>query len=318
VLVTVIDTEEEFNWAGEFRRQDTNVSAMNEIHHAQKVFDEFGVRPCYAIDYPVATQPDGYAPMREFHSSGRAELGAHLHPWVTPPYEEALTPGNSYTCNLDISLQHKKLAELSAAIEAHTGVRPTVYKAGRYGIGVKTPELLLNHGYQVDLSTCPPFDFRGDGGPDFSRYPVNPHWMGPGEKLLALPTTGAFIGWLHGLGASLFPIIRKPAARAFRIGGMLSVSGALERIRLSPEGFNYQHLRRLADALLGRGVRVLTLSLHSTSMKPGANPYVHSLADRTRMLDTCRRFYEYFLGELHGLPMTPMELRRQLEQAVPL
>jgi hypothetical protein len=44
----------------------------------------------------------------------------------------------------------------------------------------------------------------------------------------------------------------------------------------------------------------------------GCTPYVKSLAERDKFLDTCRRYFDFFLGELGGVGMTPLELARSL------
>jgi hypothetical protein len=38
------------------------------------------------VDYPVASQAEGRAPLRELMQSGLCDIGAQLHPWVTPPF----------------------------------------------------------------------------------------------------------------------------------------------------------------------------------------------------------------------------------------
>ena len=42
---------------------------------------------------------------------------------------------------------------------------------------------------------------------------------------------------------------------ALKMQGILSRIHAVERLRLSPEGFSVAHMRRLTDTLLRRGVR---------------------------------------------------------------
>ena len=85
--------------------------------------------------------PAGNAGGGEFVDGGRAEVGAHLHPWVTPPAEEEVTRFNSYAGNLPLSLESSKIARLVEAIEASFGRRPIVYKAGRYGFGANTASI---------------------------------------------------------------------------------------------------------------------------------------------------------------------------------
>jgi hypothetical protein len=95
-LFVVVDTEEEFDWRAPLSREQTSVRAMRNIHLLQSLLTAASVKPTYVIDYPVATQRDGYGPLLDFHRSGEAEIGAHLHPWVTPPLDEQLTSRNSF------------------------------------------------------------------------------------------------------------------------------------------------------------------------------------------------------------------------------
>ncbi len=166
VLMVVIDTEEEFDWHLPFDRKNTSVESMRHVEKAQEVFDEFGIRPTYVVDHPVASQETGYSLLREFVSSGRATIGAHLHPWVSPPHEEGVNSFNSYPGNLSARLEEEKIARLTEQITRTFGARPTIYKAGRYGFGPNTGEILSKLGYEIDLSGFAGFDLSEDGGPD--------------------------------------------------------------------------------------------------------------------------------------------------------
>lgn len=311
VLLVVVDTEEEFDW-GSFSRAATSVSAIAHVDVGQAVLDWFGARPTYVIDYPVASQREGYELLREIARDGRATIGAHLHPWVTPPFEEEVSPRNSYANNLDLDLQRRKLRALTDKIAENFGSRPRVYKAGRYGVGPGTPELLAELGYVVDLSVSPGSDHRGDGGPDFTHFTAHPHWMDRGRRVLEFPCTGGFVGFLRPFAPRLNPVVQSAAMQRLRVPGILSRLGALTRLRLSPEGFAFPELKTLTRSLLRRGVRVLTLSFHSTSLKPGCTNYTRTHADLDGFLDTIRRYLEYFLGKLGGENMTPLELRARI------
>ncbi len=108
---------------------------MRHIGRMQTIFDRFGIKPTYVIDYPVATQADGFEPLREIAASERCQIGAHLHPWVNPPYDEELKPRNSFTFNLPPSLQRAKLDGAARGDRSAIRSAPTVFKAGRYGLG---------------------------------------------------------------------------------------------------------------------------------------------------------------------------------------
>jgi hypothetical protein len=317
ILVVVVDTEEEFDWSAPFRRDAVAVTAMREIGVFQRLCEEFGIAPAYVADYPVVSNPDGAASLRELHASGRAEIGAHLHPWVTPPFDELVCARNSYPGNLEPGLEAEKLRVLTETIEERTGARPRTYKAGRYGFGPNTPEALEGQGYEVDLSPSPPFDYGADGGPDYSAWGAHPYWFGGARKLLGLPNTGAFVGFLGRRSPAVWRLATRPALRWARLPGILSRLDAVSRLRLSPEGHGPDDLMRLTRALLRAGVRVFSFSLHSPSLKPGCTSYVRSAADLATLLGSCRRYFDRFLGELGGISMTPTRLAQHLRRLSP-
>lgn len=314
VLLVVIDTEEEFDWTQPFDRRNVGVGHMQDIERLQGVFDEFAIRPVYTVAYPIATQAESCVPLRAIVRSGRAEIGAHLHPWVTPPFDEEVNARNSYPGNLPRALERAKIARLARAIEEHLGVTPRVYKAGRYGFGEHTAAILEAEQFEVDLSRCPAFDFSADGGPDYTTFGVEPSWFGSRAQMLAIPTTGAFVGVAHRYASALHRWASLPFCTRLRVPGILARSGVLERLMLSPEGFAHEHHRRLTRALYDRGVRTFTFSLHSPSIRPGFTPYVRSEAELVQFLDTCRRYFEFFLHDMRGVSHTALELKHSLEK----
>ncbi len=314
ILLVVVDAEEEFDWSGGFDRDNRSVTAIERLEQAHAVFDERGIRPCYVVDSPVAECERSAAVLRGLHEDGRAEIGAHLHPWVCPPFDEDVSPRNSFPGNLTRDLEAAKLHHLRETIEEHLGVRPVVYQAGRYGIGPHTAETLEDEGFEVDVSPSPPFDYGAEGGPDFSSFAPEPYWFGRGRRLLGLPLTGAYLGFAGSSAHGLYRMATHPSLRWARLPAILSRIGAVERLRLSPEGFDQVHLRRLTRVLLDRGVRTFTFSFHAPSLKPGCTPYVHDERDLTRFLDTCRDYFDYFLGDLGGTTMTVAGLKRSLDE----
>lgn len=312
VLLVVVDTEEEFDWHAPFERRNTSVEAMRDLAPVQALFEERGVKPTYVVDFPVASQETGARELREWSAAGRCTLGAHLHPWVSPPFDEPVTAANSYPGNLPAALEEAKLVRLLAEHERAFGQRPSIYKAGRYGLGANTPALLARHGLEIDLSCCAGFDLSADGGPDWSAFDPEPYWFGPGARLLELPTTGGFVGWLGGIGRALHRAATRPPLAWARLPGILSRAGALDRLMLSPEGYEPAHHRRLVRTLLARGTRVFTFSFHSPSARPGCTPYVRDASELSRFLDSCRQFLDFFLGELGGVALSPHELRGRL------
>ena len=312
-LLVVVDTEEEFDWGAPFDRNATTVEAMSHQGSAQRVCADFGVRPTYVVDYPVASQEAGYRPIGDWVADGSATLGAHLHPWVSPPFEEEVTDHNSFPGNLPRRLEAEKLARLAERIERSFGLRPTVYKAGRYGFGTRTAAILEEQGFEVDLSANPPFDYRDEGGPDYSAFDSDPYWFGDRRRLLGVPGTGAYVGWLGGASHAVYRRAADARLAWSRLPGILARAGAVDRLRLSPEGYEPAELEKVTRHLMDRGTRVFTFSYHSPSLLPGCTPYVRSASDLDRFLDRFRRYFDFFFGELDGVATTPLALKSRLE-----
>lgn len=312
-LVVVVDTEEEFDWSGSFDRRNTGVGHMRSIDALQDVFDAASIVPLYVVDEPIASQAVSRDPLRRFLADGRCEIGAHLHPWVSPPFEEEVNARNSYPGNLPRDLERAKIASLARSIETAFGAAPRAYKAGRYGAGPNTAAILEELEFEVDLSPCPPFDFGADGGPDWSGFPCEPFWIGPHARILSIPNTGAYVGFVKDGAHGLYRLATSRALRFARVPGILARMRALERLFLSPEGYSFDDLRRLTLALVHRGVATFTFSLHSPSVMPGCTPYVRNASDRDKFLDTCRRYFEFFRDEIGGVPTTTARLRARAE-----
>lgn len=310
-LVVVVDTEEDFDWGAEPRRENSRVDSIEFVYRVQAIFDSYDVRPCYVVDYPVVDQSSSKGVLKEISDSGRCEIGAHLHPWVTPPYVEPLSRRNMYPGNLEPAVELEKLARLALRIEEAFGLMPKSYKAGRYGFGPSTAVALEQLGFEVDLSICPAFDHGADGGPDFSGELTSPFWFGQARRLLEIPLSSAFVGWAGPARRPLYSIGSQ--FEKLKVPGILSRLGAVDRLMLSPEGFSHAEHRALTKSLLAAGVRTFTWSFHSSSVMPGSNPYVRDKSDLSKFLDSFRRYFDFFLGELGGVATTPSGLRTQLE-----
>src|SRR5689334_1222646 len=78
LLVVSIDTEED-NW--EPARTGTTVENIRELLVLDRFFERLGVRATYFTSYQVAVTPWSAELLRDLVPGGRAEIGAHLHPW---------------------------------------------------------------------------------------------------------------------------------------------------------------------------------------------------------------------------------------------
>jgi hypothetical protein len=309
-LVVLVDAEEEFDWSRPFSRANQRVSNIAAQHRAHRIFERYAIVPTYMVDYPVASQRDGWAPLRELHRDGLCRIGAQLHPWVTPPFSEELTVRNSFAGNLPRELERAKLQRLVAAIEENLDVRPTSFTAGRYGVGASTQGLLEELGFRIDSSVRPLTEYLDQDGPDFRHCPAQPYWVGRERRLLELPRTVGLSGPLARSGGdTLFGVLNAGLGRRLRLPGLFARARLLERIPLTPEGPTEGELRRLTAAMVAAGHRVFVLSYHSPSLVPGNTPYVQTPRALAAFLDRLDGYFAFFMGELGGTAITPDEVR---------
>jgi hypothetical protein len=297
-LLVVVDTEEEFDWSAPFSRRSRSTRAIPAQARAHAIYDRFGIVPTYVVDHPVATDPDAVRFLRRLSDSGKAEIGAHLHPWVSPPHVEEVTTRNSYHCNLPPELERAKIEALTDAIQAAFGARPTIFKAGRYGFGPNTARVLADLGYLVDCSFVPHTDLSADGGPDFRGVPDGPHWLP--EGLLEVPLSVGYLGALPKLGEKVSWLFDNERAAGLRIPGLLARSGLVARSRLTPEGTSAAEQCRLIEAMARRGHRIFSLTYHSPSLEPGHTPYVRTAADLDRFLGDIETVLAWFRDSFGG------------------
>lgn len=299
-FIVTIDTEEAFDWSAPFARTGHSTEAIAALPAAHRRFAEYGVPLVYLADYPIATDPRAGEIFRELLSDGASSIGAQLHPWVNPPFEEPLGAANSFAGNLPLPLEAAKLDRLGEAIEKLSGAPPRIYRAGRYGIGANTLGLLAARGYRVDSSMRAGYDYRRLGGPDFGAIGNGAFRAGPGDALIELPLTTIYTGRWRAGGEALY----RRLGRLPRAIGMAARLRLLARVSLTPEAMPLADALEAVRIALGEGEQLLNLSFHSPSLVPGNTPYVRSNAD----LDRFHRWWGEVLALLAARGATPVTL----------
>jgi hypothetical protein len=316
MVVVVVDTEAEFDWVRQRPRRAMGVTSVKSQMQAQRIFERYQVRPTYVLDYPVSSTPEGYEFIRNLYGSGACEVGAHLQPWDNPPFFERKTDENSYPGNLPLELEREKLVRLTRSIEENVGVRPRIYKAGRYGVGRATAHILAELGYEIDMSVVPGTDLSRKLGPDFTHCRAGPYWFGKDPALLEIPLSIGYTGLLSDTGAMAYALTMNERLKALHVPGILARLRLIERISLTPEGVSFEEQRRLTRALLRKGHRVFNFTYHSPSLVPGNTPYVKNEVDLRAFLGRLERYLEFFAGEVSGRAATPFEVKALAERWV--
>ncbi|BDW82102.1 hypothetical protein MACH24_15400 [Erythrobacter sp. Dej080120_24] len=287
-----IDTEEEFDWEGPFTRDRHGLKHVEAIPRFQAFCEQIGAHPVYLVDWPIATDARAVEIIGDALRRGKADIGAQLHPWVNPPFEEEVNARNSYAGSLPVELEAAKLSALCEQIDKAFGTAPLIYRAGRYGLGPNSAEILKANGIAIDTSVRSLFDYRAQSGPDYTHHPVTPYWVDDDRRLLELPVTSVYWGLLRQMGKHLHRAQRHVPT----MFGGFSRLRLLERIALTPEGVTAEEAIRGIDIALDEQLPVLVLSLHSPTLAPGFTPYTRTEQDVEALYSWLREIYAYLDG----------------------
>lgn len=302
VLLTV-DTEEEFDWEAPFSREGHSLEHVSALPGFIALCEEIGAHPVFLIDWPIVENDAAMECLADAARRGVADIGIQLHPWVNPPFDEEVTARNSFAGNLPPELAIAKFNALRDRIEEVSGIVPLIHRAGRYGLGDHSAQMLKAGGVAIDTSVRSLFDYSDQHGPDYTNHPLHPYWVDEDRQLLELPVTTVYWGVLRQLGKHIHRAQRH--LPTFFAG--FSRTRLLERIALTPEGVTLEEAIRGIDIALDDGLPVLVLSFHSPSLAPGHTPYARTEADVEALHHWLREVYAY-LGQRGVASTTTAEI----------
>lgn len=294
-LIITVDTEEQFDWRRFDQPEIHQVNEMDGLEEFQTLCAKFKAAPLYFLTWPMLKNKTAVGFFNELKLAGDADAGLHFHQWVTPPGDY---PGEffSFQKNLPDITYRAKLSSLAHAFAEAFGERAIAHRAGRYGIGQGDYGLLAEAGITHDFSPSAGFDFSARGGPDFSGMSNLPFAVsGDDWRVNVTPVTG---GRALRRTRMFLPDAEKRAGFAgCRPDRHVSLTRAL---RLSPEGAGLDELKALTRRLIADETPVMTFTLHSTSLTPGANIYARDEEDVNRLLNVTSQYLTWFRDALGG------------------
>lgn len=312
LMMVIIDTEEDFDWSRPFKRFHNSTASVKGQLKAQNIFEKFGITPTYVIDYCIATDPYSISFFKELYGDGHCSIGAHLHPWVNPPYDEPINNFNSFHGNLPENLELAKIRTLDRKIEENFQLKPRMFKAGRYGFGPNTLKLLKQENYIIDCSFVPYSSFKKQGGPSFIGTPDQPFWLDAEKDFLEIPMSKYFIGKYAKFGEYFQQFYDNRILEMIHFQGILKRIG-VERSVLTPEGVPLEEMINLIESMKKSGKMIFTLTYHSPSLLPGNTPYVQSQKDLANFLLKLETVFLFFSEALGGRFVTPFQLYNELQ-----
>ena len=283
-LILTVDTEADNQWESGAELTTAN---LDHVPRFQALCERFEFPPTYLCTHEVITSAAFDKTLRRPARAGRAEIGAHLHPWSTPPFDPAWDEAGrarTYPSELPANLLESKLRTLTTTLGNRIGQAPTSYRAGRWGFSIAQVTLLGKLGYLVDCSVTPLVSWARDrglkaGGPDYTKAPLVPYPLSRRDvcfagssKVLEVPVTIVY--------TSRMMRRSRPLRRWFRRHRRSWPARAGDRfLRLAPQWFR-PYPQMSADRLIAvyetasrLGVPAVEMMLHSSELMPGGSPY---------------------------------------------
>jgi hypothetical protein len=277
-IAITIDTEADNQWVPADVLSTRNIGFCRPF---QFLCERHGIRPTYLISSEIALDPQAVAFLRPLVEHGRAEVGAHLHPWTTPPFRDI--PGLRFNDEFRVfpselcpQLLEEKLVTLTSQITEAVGYQPRSFRAGRFGFNSACAHILRKLGYIVDSSVTPFVSWKhhtglpgGEGGPDFRDFGVNPFLIrgegDSGDPLIEIPVTIISTN----LFLRRFPwLIPYYQILAYRCG----FKPQPVWLRPFPEA-SVSELLAVLDAAEQQQVQIAVMMFHSSELMSGCSPY---------------------------------------------
>ncbi|MBI2474657.1 MAG: hypothetical protein HYV68_03070 [Candidatus Taylorbacteria bacterium] len=285
-LVVTVDTEADNQWQ---HRPEISLKNIVFLERFQKVCEQYGFPPTYLITYEVATDEKAVSLLSSWQKRGVAEIGAHLHPWTTPPENGVAGPDGKiehpFPSELPYDLLENKLKSLSRAIHESFGIKPVSYRAGRWGMDERQLKILKDLGFKADCSLTPKVDWRrnigakgGRGGKDWRSASVYPYY--PSEcniflaendkRLLEVPMTVLYTGVCCREKSALCRIMsRLPESFPKKVLNRLFFKR--KWLRVFPKS-EIGHWRGIYDSAKLNNLPVMEFMIHSSELMPGGSP----------------------------------------------
>jgi len=282
-LIT-IDTEGDNQWD---HGRELTVENIRFIPRFQNLCNKYLIKPTYLVTTEVCEDSFAKEIFKDYLITEKAEIGAHLHSWTTPPFLDKdgyrfNDECHAFATELPEDLLNEKIKNLTNQIETAFGERPLSFRSGRFGFDEKVARILIKNSYLVDSSITPYISWSdaggipdGTGGPDFiDNIPLPFKYNFIEGSIGEIPVT---------IAPTRFPLNKSKAIARYYfrnvnnnliLRGIRKVFYANQPIWLRPNpdmkiGLLSELLREAIDTRLP----FITMMFHSSELMPGCSKY---------------------------------------------
>ena len=286
-VVVSLDVEEDGLGCGRYPRVPPGVANVAALERLGFVTRDFGIPLTLLATYPVIMDDGALAHLLRWRDRFGAEIGAHLHPWNTPPFPG---DGKEYGGG-PTPLDFEKMVALRAVIERRTGTAPVSFRMGRFAVSERMFDDAQRGGFLREASVVP---FHATSGA-LAAYAVSPNpycvraetdsskalWEIPLTNLPLWPCAGR---WMAAATAGSRHPWRAPLQRAFQRVGIAG---------LHPAWFSLPVMCMATRLHVARGGRVLHVFMHSSDLMPGCTPAFPAEQSVQRQVDRLAAFLRW-------------------------
>lgn len=305
-FIITIDTEGDNQWD---HGRTLTVENIRYVPRFQELCEKYLIKPTYLVTSEVCE--DSYATkiFTEYISTKKAEIGAHLHSWTTPPFLDSdgfreNDSNHAFATELPRHLVAAKIKHLTSQIENSFGKRPSSFRSGRYGFDANLAEVLTENSYLVDSSVTPFVSWEehsgipgGKGGPDFiDNLPLPAIYNFNGGSLVEIPITILPTRFPLNKNVSLARNYFKNVNDSLVLRGFRKMFFRTQPYWLRPTpDMDIRMLNELLIETINKRLPFIVMMFHSSELMPGCSVY----RPDDESIENLYELLEAFFIELH-------------------
>jgi hypothetical protein len=315
-----VDTEEEWDWNAGWPTKALSLTNIRQLPRLQDLCSRLGVAMTYYVNQAVLDDPQARDIVLEIARREHVEIGMHIHPWNTPPFDpdQPVRARETFLPNIPSDLLLAKLRSVYGRFVEH-GLRPTSFRGGRYCSGPITQQFLRENGFVADSSVVPYTTWHDDGAPDYrgrDLYPVRLAPPGPrGATLWDIPLTMGFTRRPFSFWQSLHGCIESSWLSRLRLIGIASRLGIVRKVWLNFEQPLGKKMLPFLKVLRNMDLPCICFTLHSSSLMAGKSNFTPTQADEDGLFAYLEEVFATVSSWPEFQPATVTEIAHKLEES---
>jgi len=316
-FILTIDTEGDNQWD---HGCELTVENIKFIPRFQILCDRYQIRPTYLVTSEICEDVFAKDIFSSYISEGKAEIGAHLHSWTTPPFQDEEgyrynDKNHAFAHELPEDLLTEKIKNLTNHIETSFGIRPLSFRSGRYGFDERVAKILTVNCFLVDSSVTPFTDWSnnkgipgGYGGPDFLDYNPLPYQYTFGNRsLLEIPITILPTNFPLNKNRALAKHYFKNVDNSLLLKACRKLLFRNQPLWLRPHPWmNSNFLKEILNEAIRIELPYIVMMFHSSELMPGCSIYrtnkdevekLYNLLELFFIILNDKKIYSYTLAE---------------------